>query len=707
MFRYLEHWLQGFESSLGVNPIRNMRGPFSAEQRVPHAQLRLALQGDAAMDALLPGLPGCVSLGEDEGAPFRVLQSGLIRLPAVLVMDSAAAAIAARWGAEALHAVQSGRVDHRRVVGLLRHGARLLEISPAPARDLLFGIMPGEVAAELWETRAERPSRRLCEWQVSLIEGVGGVACCDEVHARLELELPMEVLLAAGGDSRLLVDRASGLNRYGVCPRPRPEAVHFSSSTASAISEHGFLYCDLVRRSLLDAVLKEGSTGRYRRAMVEATFRAIEELLKLASAEVDMAMTASGTDAELVAVMVALAGAEGRPLTNLLVAPEESGKAVRLAGAGQFFDGVSATGAPIQKGASAFAGRQIEAKEVAIRDEAFRVRSAEAIDAAWTAEARDALDRGHQVLAHVLWGSKTGLSAPSVEAVEALVAMAPDRVDVVVDACQMRSSWEELGEMVRRGWMVQISGSKFLTGPPFSGALLIPTALRDRAVAVKDMLASAPGVSQAEDWSLSWVGAAGGPVKEGSFGPVFRWLPALMEGQLYSGLGEEQRYRAFERFRTVLVECIQRSPYLEPLGEALSGESAADMGRLSIMSFQVKGRLWDGRLEALDERGCQWLFEQLNRDLTGMVANMAPVDQAAARLCCHIGQPVVLTGESGKLAFLRLVLGARFFNIVGHAEEGAGEAALESEIADAKRVLGKIEWLASQWWRFRSLVGAN
>jgi hypothetical protein len=46
---------------------------------------------------------------------------------------------------------------------------------------------------------------------------------------------------------------------------------------------------------------------------------------------------------------------------------------------------------------------------------------------------------------------------------------------------------------------------------------------------------------------------------------------------------------------------------------------------------------------------------------------------------------------------LRLVVGARFFNIVGHAGPGAIEASLASEIADALRAIDKAELIAEHW----------
>ena len=74
----------------------------------------------------------------------------------------------------------------------------------------------------------------------------------------------------------------------------------------------------------------------------------------------------------------------------------------------------------------------------------------------------------------MLAGSKTGLLAPSLEAAAELRQRHRGRLDVLVDACQMRLSPERIRACLAAGWMVLVTGSKFFGGPPFAGALLVP-----------------------------------------------------------------------------------------------------------------------------------------------------------------------------------------------------------------------------------------
>jgi hypothetical protein len=69
------------------------------------------------------------------------------------------------------------------------------------------------------------------------------------------LAAPAEHLLTTGGDTRLRLDPASGLNAYGCSPRPRPWAVTFASSTASSISDLAYQEVERLRQGLLSAAL--------------------------------------------------------------------------------------------------------------------------------------------------------------------------------------------------------------------------------------------------------------------------------------------------------------------------------------------------------------------------------------------------------------------------------------------------------------------
>jgi hypothetical protein len=463
-------------SRLGIRTIAGTNiDTESPETLAPHPLLRRMLQNDPAMAALIPAAHGRIAVGRAEDAPFYLKRSGLLRVSPALLDEPAAIGVAARWGLEASFLQSIGAIGNAQLQAILRHGIRLLQNLPLAMREIVLDRVPREIAVELLSGRTGRPSDSLLRWQASCIEALQPILqvehaiTCRTAVAESELNLPVEQILTAGGDSRLIIDRTTGLNRYGVAPRPRPEAIHFSSSTASSISDYGFMFADTLRRDLLAAGLCDGTgSAELRNRLVDTLGGEIMGLLGLAPEEDDICIAPSGTDTELLAVMLALAAGQ-ELLTNVLISPEETGRGVVLAGAGRFFDDIAASGEPVQKGASAWPEADIEVIRIDIRAPTGSPRSVEDVDADVEKCVLAALNHGRHVLLHVLRASKTGLNAPSLDLLLRLDDRHNSHLDVVVDACQFRTPPRTLGECVRRGWLIQISGSKFLTGPPFSG----------------------------------------------------------------------------------------------------------------------------------------------------------------------------------------------------------------------------------------------
>ncbi|MEX0970520.1 MAG: ParB N-terminal domain-containing protein [Paracoccaceae bacterium] len=672
----------------------------TAATLVPHNHLRHMLQTDPAMEALLPGAPCRIALGQQDHFPFRLKGPDLLLVPPSLLGSPAAISAAVRWGMEAAFALQAGDVGARRLAALVRYGAALIAQLPMTDKAMLLTPQPGGISAELAGGGLEPPSQALLDWMAKLI-GVTPAALSDTGRA-LALEAPIEQVLVSNGDSRLELDPASGKNKYGTTPRPRPEAVHFSSSTASSISDYGFLFCDVLRRDLLNHIIDSGhSVHATRAALSDAIINELADLCTLPAGAAGGVIAASGTDCEVLAVQMARAAAPDAKLINILISPEETGRGVKLAGAGKYFDTISATGAPIEMRAEIWPGAQIEMVDIPIRGADGKRLGTEVLDAAFLSAGRAALATGARVLAHVLIGSKTGLSGPSQAAVEALIALAPERVDVVVDACQMRVDFAVLGDCVKRGWMVQLSGSKSLTGPPFSGALLFASTLHSRINGLRALMR--PGIGFAEDWSAAFSRALPPSATEPGFGAAFRWLPALLEAKLLAHVPDALRIHALERFRDEVTARLTRSSCFEALPESEDSTATPQNGafaRHSIISFQIMARQWDGGQIALDEPQSRKIFELLNADARHLMPEASQPVQSMLAQQFHIGQPVALGQAHQKRTVLRLVIGMRFFNIIGHAGPGGVAAALESEISDLVRAIDKLEIFAENWWRF-------
>ncbi|MDB5476085.1 MAG: hypothetical protein JWP49_1596, partial [Phenylobacterium sp.] len=140
----------------------------------------------------------------------------------------------------------------------------------------------------------------------------------------------VEALLASGGDERIALDAATGLNRYGCGVRPAPGECAFSSSTASTLSAGAFA------AAAAGLARHRGGEASYGQAM-EGVRQRLTALCGLPPAQAqDVILAASGTDLHLMVADLARGGSAG-PLTAVMADPAESGRGVPLALSGRRF----------------------------------------------------------------------------------------------------------------------------------------------------------------------------------------------------------------------------------------------------------------------------------------------------------------------------------------------------------------------------------
>ena len=410
----------------------------------------------------------------------------------------------------------------------------------------------------------------------------------------------------SGGDSRLRIDAVSGLNKY-FCPiAPRPDIVCASSCTASPISQGGFDAAAGVFADVSDA-----SSVRARELLLREHARGIEQsLLRYFGADglADAILCPSGTDAMLLTIRLLAAERPNVPMTAILPSASETGTGVPMAAAGRLFDG------PCQ--GQVTTSIEINAVEIALRTTDGVPVPSDELDAAYAiAESRV---RGRAVVC-LTYGSKTGLIAPRSP---------PASADVIVDACQARIDPARVAEYLRQGWPVIVSGSKFIGGPPFSGAVLFPVARR------RCLRRQAPGI-----------------------GTVLRWTAALGSMQRFAPVSP--RAGAFLEQRVAAIgRVIAANPMLVPVS-GLSSPGGHWADRPSIVTFAVRDPERRGSL---------------------LPANaLRPIYEGLARGGVLLGQPVDL----GRFGGLRIAIGAR--DVI------EGLPAGRDRLLDAISALGRAE----------------
>jgi len=495
------------------------------------------------------------------------------------------------------------------------------------------------------------------EW----LEGVAASSaqCAGPLQARLSL------LLGSGGDERILPDPMSGRTRYGTRLAPAPSEAWFSSSTASTISECG--HGEALQA--LDALLAQGARPWLRLQDWLSQLR-IDLLALCGRSDAEVVLAASGTDAELVALAIA-ERLLSRPVTNIVIAPAETGSGVVRAASGLHFLPTTCLGGPVAVGErlEGWGGADIEVRCVDIRSPEGEPRDPAAVDLDVADHAERALARGRGVLLHVLDTSKTGLSGPSRDVAARIVALAPGRVHVMVDACQFRCPADRLRSDLDRGFMVLVTGSKFMGGPPLSGALLLPAEIAKRLAHAPLPPAGLADYSARLDWPESLQGTfARDLTTTANLGAGLRWTAALAEIKRLAVVGEELEERFFRAFVGEIRRGAEATCGVHPLLDASPGVGANP----SIVPLAIRGP--GGRWASCAEAAK--LQAGLRTPLFGHPRVL------------HVGQPV----QIGERAALRVCASAPQINAVAArmAEGASFEAAFAPIRRDLQTLFAKI-----------------
>jgi hypothetical protein len=443
-----------------------------------------------------------------------------------------------------------------------------------------------------------------------------------------QLAAPAEALLISGGDDRLALDPDTGLNRYLCAPYPLPELISFGSCTASTISASGFDAAETVRQDMLKAACAQTAD-----AVLETTSDRIVAamLVQLGVADIaEAVLAASGTDATLLLTGLLAAERPRETITTVLMAPSETGSGVPEAVQGRHFAPCTASGQVVQKGGAVEGFPPgLALVSVALRDADGLPRAPAAIAAGCEIAIEAAAQRGHVVL-HAIDGSKTGLAAPGLLALDLLADRFGARLDIVIDACQLRIEPALLRRYLERGWPVLVTGSKFFGAPGFCGAVLFPRT-RLRRIA---------GGGRLPDGLGAYASLSGGSVSRRCPGLLLRWAAALAHMRGFGGLPEATVRAAIDQAGAHIRTAMMRDARLR-LVPAPRPESPGWSDRPSVLTFSIDEGA--GRLSADALRP---VYRAMARDMSCELG--AGCAQWAA-LPCLIGQPVVLAEGVGGL----------------------------------------------------------
>lgn len=517
-----------------------------------------------------------------------------------------------------------------------------------------------------------------------------GPAASGYGHAYLPVQSTLpdtKALLLQGGDARIALG-ADGTNKYGCAPFPDDAIAAFGSSTASSISANGFAAADRLRQRLLLAADSELPAVTYAREITRIRHD-LTQLCNLHNVpDTEVVFAASGTDLHLLVSQLIDRNTEQAALV-IMVDPEETGRGVPLAIAGKHFNPHAALGAPVDEGKSIAGGSALDVRTIAVRSADGMPRLAEEIDADVYALAAAAAARRQRVLVVMADLTKTGMIAPSIACATTLRQRFPDCVNVMVDACQFRIADATLHAYLQRDFMVAVTGSKFLTGPTFAGALFIP-ASRARHLRNQPLPPVLSAYSSSLDWPEDW--AAGKTLhRVANFGLLLRWEAALAELRAFRQVADAVTLSFVETFGQTVRQAITDNPIFAPVAVPRIDRRALLATRQwdqlpTVFPFV----LFTANRRPLTREQTMTVYKLLQCDLRDR-ADLPPFDDnALAALRCQIGQPVACgTLDDMPVSALRLCLSARHM-VTANTPDGAALV-----IHHAMQVLKKAALLAA------------
>lgn len=254
-------------------------------------------------------------------------------------------------------------------------------------------------------------------------------------------------------------------------------------------------------------------------------------------------------------------------------------------------------------------------------------------------------ENSKSIIGALVIGSKSGI--------EDDISIIPDvssEVMWTVDLCQLRNSKRLVNDLLDKGCLVMITGSKFYMSPPFSGAMLVPKSLSKKlnAVNLNDVSQFVGGyrtIFSKHDFPTSWSGIRELFTDQHNDGLIVRWEAALHLMERFDKLAREKTKTIISDWNKVVRDNIEKSMHFELMPQQ-------DKTNQTIVSFRVK-----------DANGNRLDYDQL-KDLHKKLTNTPFVFEKFTNVL--IGQPVRYSHG----AFLRFAIGAyNILKIAGKAQE--------------------------------------
>ena len=426
--------------------------------------------------------------------------------------------------------------------------------------------------------------------------------------------------LTSGGDERITLNE-DGVNKYFIDPMAYQGVFNRGSCTCSPLNEETFQFA----RSFVDQYSPERHGD-----IVHSIRRELKEQINFKKQDkFDLFLAPSGSDLCYVPLLINTILHPQAPVNHLVTCPEELGQGSILALQGKYFSERSQFGTTLPK------GERLPGVTPDITYLPFPARTEKGLIQDHRnpiLRAIDNIPKDQAIVGHLVVGSKSGI----VDNIE-MVNHCRDRVMWVVDICQSRVSRKLIHDLLDKGCLIMITGSKFYQSPPFCGAMLIPKMWSERIrqqQELPDILSFGTLFSQ-YNVPDSWFEVRARFPEFHNPGLMLRWSCALYEFRQITRIRLRDILNTVHSWHQTVVEELQSH------ADVFELMPDTDRTNNSIISFRVK----NGEGGYLSHEELQALYADISSPSQQAVDGYNKV---------LIGQPV----RYGERSFIRVALGS-------------------------------------------------
>ncbi len=484
----------------------------------------------------------------------------------------------------------------------------------------------------------------------------------------------------------------------------------WSSCSSSTLGPRAYNNADILRRKIDSVRHIEEVFTEYLNIQATKIRERFFAAFNIKSEKIDFVLTSSATDAEFIPLSLAL-NSTTDDLLNIVVAPNEIGSASVSAAKGTHICQITPAGAAVQPSLSldGISLERIETHQVKIREKDGELRCVESIHEEIANQVQEGVAEGKRILLHLIDCSKLGARIPSLDFVDSLKKQYGEKIQVIIDAAQMRIDPRLLHNYLSKNWLILVSGSKFFGGPPFSGGVLIrgkfwqQGAKKSPPLGLRDYLTKF-------DVPSSWINWQNALPRKINVGLLLRWEAALAEIEAFMEVPPLQRRTAIEKLGKIINTLLHDSKDVQRilLGSQCTSivNQCPKVDGLSQLStifpfviFWPKGKNKGSKLSVYETR---LLHRMLNQPLAHGLPKSSPKKHHKIMNKRFItGQPVRLGTDA--IGSLRLAISAR--RISDLFEENLNDMTsldqkLEIISNELEELFIKIELCLRYWDRF-------